>query len=540
MKGLTHDRAAERMRAAGAEPLERYSGADTPWRCVCLTCGTVGYPRLSGMGRQGPCKPCGRKRANAKMRLNAAQSIQVMRDAGLEPLEDYPGSRAWRCRCLKCDREVTPTYGSIRSGSGCHYCASKARGVAQRGRPISSRGKLDYDPNTVVLLMRNAGMEPLEDCPGRHAPWRCRCLVCGTIGLPRLNGIQAGQGGCVPCGKRKADAAARTRRLNDDSTAAEMTAAGLNPLVPYPGSDKPWRCRCVNCDREVTARLTGVRTGKGCRYCATHGIDLTAPTMVYVVSHPQWGAVKVGIGACTGYNSRLLQHERAGWVLAHSRAYPTGAGALDVEQAVLARLRAKKLAPYLAAKTMPNGWTETCDATRVTTDTLWAIVNEESDRIGVGTVSADGPRRRPSANGLVDPLVAVEQMRTGGFEPLVPYPGRANTAWPCRCKKCGTEGRPRLNNVRNRGSGCRTCRNKAVHSAQVAAKAAEAVATMRAAGFEPLEDYAGSQRPWRCRCNNCDTESTPAYSNVRSGTSCRHCGRQPGPSTSRPRRPSRQ
>jgi hypothetical protein len=452
-----------------------------------------------------------------------------MREAGLEPLVEYPGSKAhWRSRCMKCGREVSPLLNRIRSGSGCHYCAAEARGVAMRGRPVSLRGKPGYDPGTVIAIMRAAGMEPLEDYPGMNRPWRCRCLVCGTIGSPRLSGIKAGQGGCIPCGQRKVAAAAHARRLDDESTAAEMFAAGLRPLVSYPGAGKPWRCRCVKCGREVTARLTGVRTGKGCRYCATHGIDLTGPTMVYVISHRQWGAVKVGIGACTGYNSRLLQHQRAGWVLAHSRTFATGAAALDVEQAVLARLRAKKLAPYLTAEIMPNGWSETCDAAEITTDALWAMVNQEAVYTGASTAGADGPLRRPSADGLIDPLVAVEQMRAGGFEPLVPYPGRANTAWPCRCMECGTVGRPRLNNVRNRGSGCRVCRNKAVRAAQVAAKAPEALATMRKAGFEPLEDYPGSVKPWRCRCTHCGKESTPRHGNVRNGTRCRHCGGRRG------------
>lgn len=146
--------------------------------------------------------------------------------------------------------------------------------------------------------------EAIEDFPGTKKPWRCRCTVCGTVGTPQLGGIKAGQGGCVPCGQAKTAAAARGRRLDDDSTAGEMRAAGLEPLVPYPGSDKQWSCRCMKCERTVFARLTGVRTGKGCRFCATHGIDLTAPTMVYVITHERWGSVKDGIGACTGYNSR--------------------------------------------------------------------------------------------------------------------------------------------------------------------------------------------------------------------------------------------
>jgi hypothetical protein len=63
---------------------------------------------------------------------------------------------------------------------------------------------------------------------------------------------------------------------------------------------------------------------------------------------------------------------------------------------------------------------------------------------------ADTPRR--SFNVLIDPKAAETEMRAAGYEPLVPYPGRSNDAWPCRCIKCGHEGRPRLSTGAQRRS----------------------------------------------------------------------------------------
>jgi hypothetical protein len=524
--------AAARMREAGAEPLEPYPGADAPWRCQCLTCGTVGHPRLSSIDRQGTCRPCGRLRANASTRLRALSkaqldpdgAVQLMRDAGLEPLTEYPGANTpWACCCHRCGHEVSPSFASVRSGRGCRHCASADRGRAQRGRSVAERGNADYDADRVVQVMRDAGMEPLVEYPGRNAPWPSRCLVCRTVGSPRLTGIQGGQGGCVPCGQAKVAAASRARRVDEAAAAAEMTGAGLTPLVPYPGAVRRWKCRCDGCGREVAPTLMSVRRGSGCRYCATHGLDLTAPALLYVISHPVWGAHKVGIGACVGYNSRLTQHERAGWELAESRVFPTGWAARDVEQAVLDRLRAAQLAPYLDAATMPNGWTETCDAARVTAAELCAMVEAETDRAAATAVTDTGPRRRPSAAGLVDPQVAVQEMRAVGLEPLGPYPGWTNVVWPCRCTTCGRACRPRLNDVRQRGSSCRTCRAQAAGAARSAAKADEALGVMRAAGFEPLTGYPGSQQRWPCRCTGCGEQSTPMHSNVRRGSRCRHC-----------------
>ncbi len=72
---------------------------------------------------------------------------------------------------------------------------------------------------------------------------------------------------------------------------------------------------------------------------------------------------------------------------------------------------------------MPNGHSETCDAALTSPSQLWAKVKQESDRTGADTVVDGGPRRRLSAAGLVDPLVAAQQMPDAGLEPIGPHPG---------------------------------------------------------------------------------------------------------------------
>jgi hypothetical protein len=111
--------------------------------------------------------------------------------------------------------------------------------------------------------------------------------------------------------------------------------------------------------------------------------------------------------------------------------------------------------------------------------------------------AAGGKARR------TDSAKAAAVMRVAGLEPLVEYPG-ARTPWPCRCILCGKESSPQFTNVLTKGSGCRYCAGKAVD-------AEDAVETMKAAGFEPLEDYPGSDQPWRCRCERCGRQSLPRY-----------------------------
>ncbi len=40
-----------------------------------------------------------------------------------------------------------------------------------------------------------------------------------------------------------------------------MRAAGAEPLLPYPGAQVPWLCRCLTCDREITPRYDNVVRG---------------------------------------------------------------------------------------------------------------------------------------------------------------------------------------------------------------------------------------------------------------------------------------
>lgn len=53
-----------------------------------------------------------------------------------------------------------------------------------------------------------------------------------------------------------------------------MHAAGMNPIDPYPGALKPWRCTCQSCGREVTPRYAMIQQGHGgCGYCAGKRVD---------------------------------------------------------------------------------------------------------------------------------------------------------------------------------------------------------------------------------------------------------------------------
>jgi hypothetical protein len=123
----------------------------------------------------------------------------------------------------------------------------------------------------------------------------------------------------------------------------------------------------------------------------------------------------------------------------------------------------------------------------------------------------------------VDPAAAELVMRAAGCIPLVPYPGSA-APWPCVHQSCGQTITPTYGNVRQGKGPCKPCSLRERGAKRRAGLADSAVEQMRAAGFEPLDPYPGTDKPWRSRHEVCGEERVPSLATVRShGTACRDC-----------------
>lgn len=375
------DAAADEMLQAFLRPLEPYPGkAVDPWRCECLHCGDVVTARLQKIrSGEGCCKRCG-VTASAKARSADADGAEaMMRAAGLEPLEPYPGGNhlPWRCRCTTCGTIGAPTRANISRGQGgCIDCGIKANAAKRLG-----------DGEQAVLDMVRASLQPLEPYPGSNNPWQCRCLRCEQIVVSRLGHIRAGRGGCPHCATTKSGIRQRTP---PEVAEKQLRDGGFEPLEPYPGlASQPWRCRCLTCGGTAKAPLTKVRVGIGvCSGCADWGFDMTAPALLYLLHHSLLGAVKVGI---TGSSERVRRFQQRGWTLQHNLTFPTGAAAWTLERAVLTRIRAGLgLSPYLAPHQMRGigGFTETFDESRLRIEHLRSIIDEEEQRLDLTSNAA--------------------------------------------------------------------------------------------------------------------------------------------------------
>lgn len=408
-KQLTpHDEAVAFFESKGLTPLVPYPGANRPWKSKCQKCGEIVSPHYNRIKGGTGCGVCAGKI------VPPHHAMSLMRESKLEPLEAYPGGKTpWKCRCLRCNREVSPKYADIKNGDGgCKYCGGHyvepdvafqvmvANGVTpqepyshnakkwhcicntcgrnvypswavvQRGSsPCAYCVRRKVDPEEAVIAMRKHGANPLEPYPGGRARWNCECLKCGRKISPDYSSVvNSGQNACGYCAGK---------RVDPKAAFIAMVGAGLTPLEEYVRADKPWRCTCNKCQKIVTPTYTSIRVGQGgCRYCTNKGLDYSEPAYLYLMTHPILGAHKVGIANFKTRVNRIKEHQKYGWEVFRSIDFDTGDDAFQIEQQVLDWIRVKKgLGIFLSKEQLPQGgYSETVEAAEIELATIWSKI----------------------------------------------------------------------------------------------------------------------------------------------------------------------
>ena len=434
MARINPQAAIEIMLKAGYKPLEPFTKSHSKWKCLHIICDEIVYPSYHGITQgQGGCIPCGRKITVDKRRLSDEKAIQIMKNAGLEPLVSYKGVKTpWKSKCLECGKIVSPTLTNINSGqNGCKFCSSKALGIKQT-RPQDS----------AIKIMRNSFLEPLEPYQNSKVPWKSKCLNCGEVVYPRISDIKNGGGGCRRCGTAKTIEAltipeekaiaimlqakikpltqykrarlkwkseclecGRTvsptlsavlaghagciycanRKMDPEEAIKTMLSAQLEPLVPYKSAHTRWKCKCLKCGNTVYPKYNNVsQKNGGCGFCAKKGIDLNKASYVYLITNELLGAHKIGIGnvqeeirkdRLKGSKGFLI----TGWQIHRIWNTQTGGEATEIETAVFRIIRKDlKLMPYLSKEDMPKtrGESETISADSISLIQLEKIIKK--------------------------------------------------------------------------------------------------------------------------------------------------------------------
>jgi hypothetical protein len=351
---ITQAKAFAFYRSKGLEPKEKFKGPHHGWKSVHIECGRTVSPRWASIQQgQGVCEYCSGNKVDMK------KVKQLLKENNLKPLVPYPGNKVgWRCIHLPCGREVAPRYGALNGGQGpCEFC-----------------GKNMVSEEEAYELLKKNKYKPLTDFPGGSIPWPSIHIVCGTKVDVVSTYLRRGGKGCSVCTGTKPISAKEALKL--------FKSRGFTPIVKFKGTKYPWKSKHNVCRKTVSPTYSALKSGGGCKYCQLGGINLLAPAYLYLITHKSFNSHKVGIGGFDSYNNRLEQHTKQGWEIYSQLDLDTGEEAYEIEQAVLNWLRNDlNLQQYLLPEQMPQaGHTETVDASEVDLPTIWAKVEELSNR----------------------------------------------------------------------------------------------------------------------------------------------------------------
>ncbi len=360
---ISEPEALRRLAAAERYPVEPYPGAASrPWRTACLRCGHQVRNTLSAYhAHPGRCTSC------ARPRISETEALRTIEDAGLRPLEPYPGKAAkrWKLECRTCGWEMSPTLSSVRCGTGCKRCN-------HNGNPPLT------NEQALALIKPFPAIIPLEPYPGSgHAGWLVRCRDCGLERRRSLVNMRTG---------RRCRACVGLKKVTAEEAVAEMTAAGFTPLEPYPGfANSSWNVKCRDGHWSMPS-VTSVRRGQRCAHCegVQAGLfDRGFPSCVYLLHSDALKAVKIGVHNLGSI--RISEHEANGWQVVMIWDCDTGAQAWTVERTILRRWSQDGLPQAVRPEDMPQGGaTETVPAALVdleeTVRVVGQLVAEQHDR----------------------------------------------------------------------------------------------------------------------------------------------------------------
>jgi hypothetical protein len=355
VRKLDHKEAAKVMSQAGLKPLLPYTNVRTKWKCRCLKCQTIVYPTFNQI-RSGS-GGCGKCARNIP---DLKSIMKIMKKAGFKPLEPYRSALTkWKCKCTKCKSVVYPKYNTIQQNKGgCKTCGNEKASITSR-----------LPEQLAVDRMLKAKLKPIAPYKNNLTKWKSICLKCNRTVFPILSDISAGHTGCGYCSGNLVDV---KEALN------LMRKSKLKPLEPYKSSKAKWKCKCLKCGETVSPKYEDILQGQGgCRYCSVKGINMNVPSYLYLITNKELNSHKVGMGNHKKRNDRLASFLKNGWKTHKVWQTNTGAEAIDIEAEVFRIIRNDlKLPIHLSKEQMPKteGQTETMNADSITLLDLEKII----------------------------------------------------------------------------------------------------------------------------------------------------------------------
>ncbi len=354
--------------------------------------------------------------------------------------------------CLRCGERCRPRLADLQNPKrgGCVRCGIERR-AASKSLPIEA----------ALREFREAGLKVIGEYVNVNTPVEVLCLVCGTRGRTRLNVLRRGDGGCVPCGTRKAN---EKKRTPPEQIRRELLAADMEMLGEYINKSQPVRALCLICNRESDIWISTIRSGGRCKHCS--------------------------------YTER-------------GRTFRTDATQVRLE---LLAAGFQLISPYSNNNTTLELLCLTCGSRA---DRTWKRFRA-GQRLCRTCEPVPPPRPREA-----EEIVRAEFL-DAGLQMIGSYKGSGQPV-EAVCIHCGTASSPTLNNLRQGQGGCKTCASQR-QGEKLRAPLEGIIALFDARDLDFKGPYINAHTPTAAICRKCKKERTPKPNALLRAGGCRPCG----------------
>lgn len=315
--------------------------------------------------------------------------------------------------------------------------------------------------------------------------------------------------------------------LGEEEIYSILRGDQLLQVGPYLGAGKPIECKCLECGRTVSPRISSIKRGhKGCKFCAARDRsqnrkipdDSARAVMIQAgvnplepytkTSHP-WRSECLTCG-------EEVSPQYANVIQGHKACKFCAGKAISEVKATSIYLSsgAKPLVPFTKTSTPWEGVCFGCGGSVF--PRLDDLKQGQGACVPCGRVIASSKQRLTEEE-------AVLRILTAGAEPIEPWGTKTiDDPWLSRCLKCDHIITPSIHSISNGQGPCIHCGRRAAADKHTHSNG-EAVLIIEGYGFEALEEYVSATTPWMTRCTKCGSTAQRRFANIQSGMGCRQC-----------------
>ena len=293
--------------------------------------------RVSSRALQGAgCRKCGTKSKVPKTQNSRSRNLlpsiyslnsQLASEAlGWDPKLVSAGNnskKTWKCSKGHIWEAVV---NSRVKGRGCPVCAGKKveKGFNDLAKLIPQiAGEANgWDPSTVTVNSN------------KILSWICGE---GHIWTAKVASRASGKGCPVCAGNIVLEGFNDLQTTHPDIA---LEAVGWDPKTLTSGAEKKVRWRCSE-NHLYTSNVKDRTQGHGCPACSRTGFDQTKDGWFYLLSHPNWGLLQLGITNVPV--KRISKHKKLGWEVIEIEGPMNGLSTRDLETKCLQYLRKNNL-----------------------------------------------------------------------------------------------------------------------------------------------------------------------------------------------------